>query len=65
MYDARNEPHEFVGADREEAVEKAARFFDAPEGELKIHELKTGDVYGSADRTVLVAALRDRTPPQP
>ena len=65
MYDARNEPHEFVGAGREDAVEKATRFFGAPQGDLEIRVLKTGDVYGCADRTVVVAALRDRKPPEP
>ena len=65
MYDARNEPHEFVGAGREETVEKAARFFGIPQGELQIRVMQTGDVYGCADRTVVVAVPRDRKPPEP
>ena len=65
MYDAKNEPHEFVGAGRDDAVEAAAKFFGIPEGELDIREMNTGDVYGCGGRTVVVAVPRDRKPPDP
>ena len=36
MYDARNEPREFVGSSRSEAVAKACAHFGADEGALRI-----------------------------
>lgn len=60
MYDAKNEPHEFVGEDRNEAVAKAKRFFGVEEDALDIGDLE--DVYGLGGRTVVVAAMKGRTP---
>jgi predicted RNA-binding protein Jag len=64
MYDARNEPREFIGEERAEAVAMACEFFDAAEEALEIMELKPGEVYGLANRAVVVAVPRDRPPPQ-
>ena len=64
MYDATNEPREFIGKERAEAVAMACEFFGADEEALLITELKSGEVYGLAGRTVVVAVPRDRPPPQ-
>jgi spoIIIJ-associated protein len=64
VYDAANEPREFIGEERAEAVATACEFFDAAEEALVIMELKPGEVYGLANRTVVVAVPRDRPPPQ-
>ena len=63
MYDASNEPHEFFGASRAEAVAKACDFFRVGEDALAIYELDPREIYGLAARTVIVGALRDRRPP--
>jgi spoIIIJ-associated protein len=55
VYDGRMEPHEFMGADRNEAVAKACSFFGAQESDLVIHELDPTEVYGIGARTVVVA----------
>jgi spoIIIJ-associated protein len=59
MYDARNERHEFVGDNREQAARKAADFFGVGVEELKIGEFPEGEVYGLGGRSVIVASLRD------
>ncbi|MDJ0849727.1 MAG: R3H domain-containing nucleic acid-binding protein [Myxococcota bacterium] len=59
-YDARREPHEFFAEERSEAVAKACQFFGVDEDELAITEYQPGEVHGSANRTVVVAMLRDR-----
>ncbi len=64
MYDAKNEPNEFVGDDREEAVGKACRFFGAEEGDLKIVEAPGEDVFGSGARVVVVAVPKNAKPPK-
>ena len=56
MYDATNEPREFVGSDRAEAVSRACGFFRLSESELAIYELDPKDIYGLASRAVVVAA---------
>ena len=63
MYDATNEPREFIGEGRAEAVAMACEFFGADEEALVITELKPGEVYGLANRAVVVAVPRDRPPP--
>ena len=65
MYDAKNEPHEFVAETREEAIAKASRFFGVDAEALICSELPAGEVYGLGGRAVVVAALKDRTPPAP
>ncbi|HEB91545.1 MAG TPA: hypothetical protein ENI85_18365, partial [Deltaproteobacteria bacterium] len=55
MYDAREEPNEFVGEDLAEARAKAAKFFGTDESELKIVVPKEGEIYGLGGRTVIVA----------
>lgn len=62
MYDAKHEPNEFVGDDREEAVGKACRFFGVSEAELKIVALAGAAVFGSGGRTVVVAVPKDAKP---
>lgn len=64
MYDVRNERHEFVGEDREDAVSKACEYFEVEADQLKISELETGKVYGLASRVAVVAELVDRRPPE-
>jgi spoIIIJ-associated protein len=68
MYEPRNEPREFIGATRSEAVAKACSFFAAEEGELRIVDLDPEGVAGTAGRTVIVAAragaLRIRSEPR-
>jgi len=63
VYDQRNEPHEFVAEDRAEAIAKACEFFGVGEQELVIADLQPGEVFGLANRTVVVAVPRDRKPP--
>lgn len=65
MYDEKNERKEFIAEDRADAVAKACDFFGVDEGELEIRGFEERAVYGLANRAVIVAALRDRTPPDP
>jgi spoIIIJ-associated protein len=65
MYDAKNERHEFVGEDGQEAARKAADFFGVSVEELRIDEFPEGEVYGLGGRSVIVASLRDRKVPAP
>jgi spoIIIJ-associated protein len=65
MYDARNESHEFVGDDLEQASRKAADFFGVGVEDLEIGEFSEGEVYGLGGRSVIVASLRDRKRPAP
>lgn len=58
MYDAKSEAHEFVGADRAEAVAKACRFFDLGEAELEISDLGGETVFGLGGRALIVALPR-------
>jgi len=62
VYDHRNEPHEFVAEGREEAIEKACKFFGVGPEALEVGGFEAGHVYGLAGRTVIVASLRDRRP---
>ena len=63
MYDARNEPHEFVAETREKAIAKAKQFFGVDEDGLDIGGLPEGSVYGLTGRAVVVAAPKGRTAP--
>jgi spoIIIJ-associated protein len=65
MYDAKNERHEFVGEDADDAARKAADFFGVAVGDLTIGEFPPGDVYGLGGRSLIVASLRDRKAPAP
>jgi spoIIIJ-associated protein len=65
VYDDKNERKEFVADDKAEAVAKACEFFGVDEDALEIGGFDSGAVYGLASRTVIVAALKDRTPPAP
>lgn len=60
MYDAKNEPHEFIADSRDEAVAKAKLFFACEEDQLDIGELE--GVYGLGGREVIVASVKGRTP---
>ena len=64
MYDAKQEPREFVADSREAALEKARAFFGLAADLLLVQELVAGEVYGLAGRAVVVAMPRDRKPPQ-
>jgi spoIIIJ-associated protein len=55
VYDVTNEPREFVGSDRSEAVSRACGFFRLSESELAIYELDPKEIYGLANRAVVVA----------
>jgi len=65
VYDDKNERKEFIADDRADAVAKACDFFGVGEDALEIGEFEERAVYGLANRAVIVAALRDRTPPDP
>jgi spoIIIJ-associated protein len=62
VYDVSNEPHEFVGADRDEAIAKACQFFRLEIDALAVHELDPRQVYGLGSRMVIVAAPVNRKP---
>ena len=55
MYDATQEPNEFVGDDREGAVAKACQFFDVEQSDLKVVEPPMGSIAGAGARIVVVA----------
>ena len=55
MYDPKSEHHEFFGANRDEAVAKAAAYFGVSEDELNISELAEGDVSGLTGQALVVA----------
>ena len=59
MYDTRQEANEFVGDSLEEARAKAAEFFGTDESELKISSAPEGEIFGTAGRTVIVAAPKN------
>lgn len=65
MYDVKSEAHEFVGARRQEAIEKACQFYGVDESALVISEFGPGVVYGLAARTAIVAVPRDRAKSAP
>jgi spoIIIJ-associated protein len=62
MFDAMNEPREFVGESREDAVARACKFFGMDLEALSIHEFRAGEVYGLGGRCAIVAAPRNRVP---
>jgi spoIIIJ-associated protein len=64
VYDAKQEPHEFVAENREAALEKARAFFGLAADQLLVQEFAAGEVYGLSGRSVVVAVPRDRKPPQ-
>jgi predicted RNA-binding protein Jag len=55
MYDARQEPNEFVADSLADARRKAAEFFGTDEGDLKIIVPKEGEIYGVHGQTVITA----------
>jgi spoIIIJ-associated protein len=63
MYDSRNEPHEFVADNRDEAIAKATQFFGVEADALDLGELPEGSVYGLSGRAVVVAAPKGRPAP--
>ena len=58
MYEAKAEPHEFVGEGREDAIAKACEFFGVQQDALEIGELPQGEVYGLGARSLIVARVR-------
>jgi len=56
VFDPKSEAHEFVGADRAEAVTSACRFFGLEESELTIVEPAAESISGLAARALVVAA---------
>jgi len=65
MYDTKNELHEFVADNRDDAVRKATDFFGVDVEALKVGGFAEGEVYGLGGRAVIVASLRDRKVPTP
>jgi spoIIIJ-associated protein len=63
VYEPRNEPHEFIGADRDEAIAKACDFFRLGVEALAIHEPDPKEIYGLGMRAVIVASPLDRKAP--
>lgn len=59
MYDARQEPNEFIADSLAEARAKAAEFFGKDEGDLKIVVPKDGEIYGVHGQTVITAVPKD------
>ena len=55
MYDAMNEPHEFVGDNRADAIARACKFFATTVEALAINEFRAGEVYGLGGRCAIVA----------
>lgn len=55
MYDARQEPNEFVADSLEEARAKAAEFFGTEASALQIVVPAVGEIFGAGGRTVIVA----------
>lgn len=66
MSDIKNEPREFVGDGREEAVRKACEYFSVDdESSLVISGFRPGIVSGLAGRELVVAVPKGRTGPGP
>ena len=65
MYDAREEPNEFVADSLQEARAKAAKFFGRDEGDLEIVVPKEGEIYGLGGQTVIVAFPKGISPRSP
>ena len=65
MYDARQEPNEFVADSLDGAKAKAAEFFGVDEGDLKIVVPKEGEIYGVHGQTVITAVPKDAKGPAP
>jgi len=63
VYDSKNEAHEFVADGKEDALEKAVRFFGVDADALTVKVYESDEVSGLGGRTLIVAALRDRKPP--
>ncbi|MBY0399617.1 hypothetical protein K2X89_04935 [Myxococcota bacterium] len=59
MYDARQEPNEFVADSLDEARAKAATFFGASESELVFVVPEVGEIFGAGGRTVIVAVPKN------
>ena len=55
MYDARQEPNEFVADSLEEARAKASVFFGTEVSELHVVVPEIGEIYGAGGRAVIVA----------
>ncbi len=65
MYDARQEPNEFVADSLAAAKAKAAEFFGTDEGDLKIVVPKDGEIYGVHGQTVITAVPKNAKGPEP
>jgi spoIIIJ-associated protein len=65
MYDSKNERHEFIAGNRDDAVRKATDYFGVEVGELELGGFSEGAVYGLGGRSVIVASLRNRKVPTP
>jgi len=65
MYDARQEPNEFVADSLANAKAKATEFFGTDEGDLKIIVPKDGEIYGVHGQTVITAVPKNASGPAP
>lgn len=66
MYDARQEPNEFIADSLSEAKANACHFFEVEESDLRFVISKDGEIYGATGRSVVVATPKNITtgPPQ-
>jgi predicted RNA-binding protein Jag len=65
MYDSKNERHEFVAGNRDDALRKATDYFGVEAEALRIGDFPEGAIYGLGGRAVIVASLKDRKVPTP
>ncbi len=61
MYDARQEPNEFIADSLSEAKENACQFFEVEESDLRFVISKDGEIYGATGRSIVVATPKTIT----
>lgn len=61
MYDARQEPNEFIADSLSEAKANACQFFEVEESDLRFVISKDGEIYGATGRSVVVATPKNIT----
>lgn len=61
MYDARQEPNEFIAESLSEAKANACQFFEVEESDLRFVISKEGEIYGATGRSVVVATPKNIT----
>ncbi|MFK7899023.1 MAG: protein jag [Myxococcota bacterium] len=61
MYDARQEPNEFIADSLKDAKANACQFFEVEESDLRFVISKDGEIYGATGRSVVVATPKNIT----